>query len=403
MAMLEALPKLFAKIAFDVLPVAEADSDSDHSEVPTLKGSVDAETRKSAAAERFRDPAAVKSWRPVVPAASAVGALGGDELNQLLDKARGAEQIRVHEGTQAAIGHAAPWRGCMGVAARNIRCSTAGQISLKRDESSCAALKSVLTLQLRPPPPCAEMWLTLAACVRYQARKRQRLSSKLVIDIVHQLALALEHALVRGVCHRDLRLETIDGTMAGSSMHVRLSGFDRACSRSDRDARRLPALSRGSMSYRAPELLLDAHECAMLYATSDVWSLGCVFARLLNTEPIFIETADSEEKVLTDLFRKLGTPPLAAIKAITGDSEATGLLKVLAPRPWGHIIKHKKPITTIECRLLSRMLDWNPATRGSAASLLPYLHPRARILLPCATHILAAVVEDDAESGLECT
>jgi serine/threonine protein kinase len=246
--------------------------------------------------------------------------------------------------------------------------AAATRISLKR--IPCDELSR---LHQSPPRPFPKSVFTLAACVREQQRKKQRLSSKLVIDLVRQLAAALRHVVARDVCHRDVQLETIEVTVVGRSMHVQLGGFDCACSLSDRDARRLPALNRGSMPCRAPELLLGAHDCAMRFATSDVWSLGCVFARLLNIEPVFTETADSEEKVITDLFCKLGTPPPSALRAICGDSDAAqGLPRHRAAPPWARIIKYKR-LSTYECRLLSCMLDWNPATRAPAASLLPYL------------------------------
>ncbi len=232
--------------------------------------------------------------------------------------------------TGAPVAHA-PWRGCPGAAARTVA-AAATRISLKC--ILCDELSKLRPSQPLPfPKSVFTVNFTLAACVREQKRKKQRLSSKLVIDLVRQLAAALRHVVARGVCHRDMRLETMAVTVVGRSMHVQLGGFDCACSLSDRDARTLPALNRGSMPYRAPELLLGAHDCAMRFATSDVWSLGCVFARLLNIEPVFTETADSEEKLITDLFCKLGTPPPSALRAICGDSDAAQGLRRHRARP----------------------------------------------------------------------
>ena len=189
-------------------------------------------------------------------------------------------------------------------------------------------------------------------------------------------------------------------------MHIELSGFDCACSRSELDARRVPALSAESMPYRAPELLLNAHKCAMQFGTSDAWSLGCLFARLLNAGPVFLETAGSEVPLLSDLFRKLGTPSPSALRILCG---ATSLLRVAPafgqPLPWQRIIRGKRHLTELDCLLLSRMLDWNPATRASAAVVLSFLqvtatasgsprprHPRARLT---AAPALAPIAEDD--------
>ena len=278
-----------------------------------------------------------------------------------------------------------------------------GLISLKRN-----ACDERSTLRSSPPHPALKSVFTLASTVRELAAKKQRLGSNRVIDVICQLASALSHAAAHGVCHRDVRLETVHLIAVGGCVHIELSGFDCACSRSDLDARRVPALSAKSMPYRAPELLLNAHKCAMQFGTSDAWSLGCLFARLLNAGPVFLETADSEVPLLSDLFRKLGTPSPSALRILC-DMEAAPLLRVAPafgqPLPWQRIIRGKRHLTELDCLLLSRMLDWNPATRASAAVVLSVLqatatasgsprprHPRARLT---AAPALAPIAEDD--------
>ncbi|KAI8971470.1 kinase-like domain-containing protein, partial [Mycotypha africana] len=55
--------------------------------------------------------------------------------------------------------------------------------------------------------------------------------------------------------------------------------------------------------YRAPELLLGAKE----YTTAiDMWSVGCIFAELLNNEPLL--PGRSEIDQLDKIFKLLGTP-----------------------------------------------------------------------------------------------
>ena len=50
--------------------------------------------------------------------------------------------------------------------------------------------------------------------------------------------------------------------------------------------------------YRAPEILLGARH----YSTSvDVWSVGCIFAEMVNQEPLF--PGDSEIDELHRIFR----------------------------------------------------------------------------------------------------
>jgi hypothetical protein len=77
------------------------------------------------------------------------------------------------------------------------------------------------------------------------------------------------------------------------------------------------------------------------------------------------------------------------------DLEAVPLLQSVCafgqPLPWQRIIRGKRHLTELDCLLLSRMLDWNPATRASAAVVLSFLQvtatasgsPKPRHLRPC--------------------
>lgn len=55
--------------------------------------------------------------------------------------------------------------------------------------------------------------------------------------------------------------------------------------------------------YRAPEILLGARQ----YSTPvDVWSVGCIFAEMVNQRPLF--PGDSEIDELFKIFRSQSTP-----------------------------------------------------------------------------------------------
>ena len=55
--------------------------------------------------------------------------------------------------------------------------------------------------------------------------------------------------------------------------------------------------------YRAPEILLGSKT----YSTPvDVWSIGCIFAEMLNHKPLF--PGDSEIDQLYKIFQVMGTP-----------------------------------------------------------------------------------------------
>jgi cyclin-dependent kinase 2 len=55
--------------------------------------------------------------------------------------------------------------------------------------------------------------------------------------------------------------------------------------------------------YRAPEILLGSKT----YSTPvDIWSIGCIFAEMLNHKPLF--PGDSEIDQLYKIFQIMGTP-----------------------------------------------------------------------------------------------
>lgn len=68
------------------------------------------------------------------------------------------------------------------------------------------------------------------------------------------------------------------------------------------------ALSR----YRAPDVLLGSRK----YSTPvDIWSIGCIFAEMINGNPLF--TGTSEDTQLDTIFRHLGTPDESTFPGIS--------------------------------------------------------------------------------------
>jgi serine/threonine protein kinase len=62
--------------------------------------------------------------------------------------------------------------------------------------------------------------------------------------------------------------------------------------------------------YRAPEILLGARQ----YSTPvDVWSVGCIFAEMVNQKPLF--PGDSEIDELFKIFRFDSLPDFSAVKS----------------------------------------------------------------------------------------
>ena len=251
---------------------------------------------------------------------------------------------------------------------------------------------------------------SLAAFLLAHLGTQLRPRSARVTHIMLQLGLALRHLAAHGVCHRDVRLETI---LVDESMRIQLSHFECACSRSDRDPvgmmLKLPPLHPDSMPTRAPEVLLGAHDCMLMHMASDVWSLGCVYAHLLNGQQVAVfattlgrepgmptEEPQMSSVMLARLFRNLGTPSIRAMNVIIGGespSAAKPLPKTILRKSWSRIVKHKR-LSQAEVRMLNSMLDWNPETRIPAAALHEYFDTKGSSKARLPRNRLLEVIEE---------
>jgi cyclin-dependent kinase len=55
--------------------------------------------------------------------------------------------------------------------------------------------------------------------------------------------------------------------------------------------------------YRAPDILMGSRHYS---TTVDIWSVGCIFAEMLNGRPLFPGSNESDQ--LLRIFKTLGTP-----------------------------------------------------------------------------------------------
>jgi serine/threonine protein kinase len=141
---------------------------------------------------------------------------------------------------------------------------------------------------------------------------------------------------------------------------TQLTGWDR------------PSVS--SSLYSAPEVIVSEERVILEHMTADVWSLGMVFIEALRGSPLVKMGPQKPLEpylVLRDLFKSIGTPSEAALKALGSSSGSWH--KIIQRRPWKKLLGDSR--VDPDCtELLDRMLDWNPATREPAVSLLssPY-------------------------------
>ena len=123
--------------------------------------------------------------------------------------------------------------------------------------------------------------------------------------------------------------------------------------------------------YRAPEILLGLKQ----YSTPvDMWSVGCIFAELVMTRPLF--PGDSEIDELFKIFRTLGTPDeeiwpgvvnLPDYKPTFPNWPQQSMAKTVTR--WGG----EEVPDPLGLDLLSKLLVYEPASRLSAQQSL--VHP----------------------------
>ena len=110
--------------------------------------------------------------------------------------------------------------------------------------------------------------------------------------------------------------------------------------------------------YRSPEILLGARH----YSTPvDVWSIGCIFAEMINHAPLF--PGDSEIDELFRIFRVLGTPNDGTWPTVSTLPDYKTQFPQWKAKPWKEICPS---LGEDGLDLLKRLLQYAPNKRISA-------------------------------------
>ncbi|XP_010545939.1 PREDICTED: cyclin-dependent kinase A-1 [Tarenaya hassleriana] len=116
--------------------------------------------------------------------------------------------------------------------------------------------------------------------------------------------------------------------------------------------------------YRAPEILLGSCH----YSTPvDIWSVGCIFAEMVNKKPLF--PGDSEIDELFKIFRIMGTPNEDTWRGVTSLPDYKSAFPKWKPKDLTSIVSNLDP-SGID--LLSKMLSMDPTRRITARSALEH-------------------------------
>ncbi len=179
------------------------------------------------------------------------------------------------------------------------------------------------------------------------------LDIKAVKSFLYQLLTRIAYCHRHRVLHRDLKPQNL---LINREGELKLADFGLA------RAFGIPVRSYThevvTLWYRAPDVLLGSRK----YSTPvDIWSIGCIFAEMVNGKPLF--TGTSEESQLDTIFRNLGTPDETTYPGITELPEWRPFPNYPAPES----IKSLVPLLDDDgIELLQSMLDYDPHRRISA-------------------------------------
>lgn len=182
-------------------------------------------------------------------------------------------------------------------------------------------------------------------------------------SLLYHLCDGLSYIHSRNIIHRDLKPSNLLVDTMTKQLKVADFGLARVCQPSSRRMTHEVV----TLWYRPPEILLGSRK----YGTSaDMWSVGAIFAEMVNKQILFEGQMQAEIELLFTQFRLLGTPTRQTWPTVNRLPEWNSVFPLWRKRPynldlddWGK-------------DLLDGFLEMNPQHRITAKEALkhPFLY-----------------------------
>lgn len=187
---------------------------------------------------------------------------------------------------------------------------------------------------------------------------QQDLSLEHVQYFIYQVLRALKYMHSANVLHRDLKPSNL---LLNSNCDLKVCDLGLARSVGKGGSVNDIELTEYVVTrwYRAPEIMLSCQEYTKAI---DIWSIGCIFAELLNRKAMF--PGDDYIDQLRVICEKLGRPDESELNFITSDKAKRFILSLpterTVPKFESHFPKHDNPQAM---DLLRKMLQFHPTKR----------------------------------------